>query len=305
MVSGNGASKFLDHLLTNNINRLSIHEAHYTLLLNERGGVIDDLIVYRLSGEHFLLCVNAANIERDWQHIFHESKNFDEVQLENASDRYAQIAVQGKNAESLLQRLTKQPLPARFHIAEQKLDGIMALVARTGYTGEDGFEIFVSNSDAEGLWRALLEHGQDLAVKPCGLAARDSLRLEAGFLLHGQDMDENSTPLEAGLTFAVDMNKTDFVGKAALITQKQQGLSKKLMGFRLLDRGLARHGFKIFNLDHQEIGVVTSGSLPPEKESAIGLSYIKRDLAHLGQEVLIDIRGRLVRAKLIRARFII
>ncbi|HXW52955.1 MAG TPA: glycine cleavage system aminomethyltransferase GcvT, partial [Myxococcota bacterium] len=225
-VSGKNAASFLDHLLTNNVNRLSENEAQYSLLLNEQGGIIDDLIIYRQRNGQFLLCVNAANIERDWQHISREKRSVGDVEIENASHRFAQIAVQGKKASELLRLLTKSQLPARFHIVSTKLNSIETLVARTGYTGEDGFEIFLSNVDAEHLWQILLEHGQALGIKPCGLAARDSLRLEAGLLLHGQDMDETTTPIEAGLMFAVDMNKKNFIGKDALIKQKARGISK-------------------------------------------------------------------------------
>lgn len=302
-IEGQGAARFLQYILTNDVTRLAVGQAQYSLLLNEKAGIIDDLIVYRIANDRFLLCVNAANIDKDWRSITDKTKGFVDLNLENASDRFSQLALQGPKAIPLLQALTTEPLPKRFHIKSVKLSGIDALVARTGYTGEDGVEIFVSNQHAPKLWQLLIDRGQIFSLKPCGLAARDSLRLEAGLLLHGQDMDEATTPLEAGLMFAVDLKKADFVGKNALLSQKNLGATKKLVGFRLAERGIARHGFKVMDKHQQEVGVVTSGSWPPNQETAVGLAYVRADQAHEGQKILIDIRGRSVEAQITKPKF--
>jgi aminomethyltransferase len=298
-IEGPHAHEFLQGLLTNNLDRLVDHQAQYSLLLNERGGIIDDLIVYRLGGQKYLLCVNAANIERDWHHVSSQASLVSGLVFKNASDEYGQIALQGPKAYQLIKSLTDDKIPERFFIERIKISGIDTLTARTGYTGEDGFEIFVANNQAPRLWNSLLDRGQAYEVKPCGLAARDSLRLEAGLLLHGQDMDETTTPLEARLMFAVDMTKPHFIGKDALVKQKAAGLTKKLMGFTMLDRGIARHGFNVFDQHHQEIGVVTSGTFPPQKSYGLGLAYILATHAKAGQEILIDIRGRMAKARIV------
>lgn len=296
-VEGSQAHPFLQSMLSNNLDRLAINQAQYTLLLNEQGGIIDDLIVYRLDTQKYLLCVNAANIAKDFGHLSqHICGRL--VTLMDASDDYGLIALQGPKAVSLLKTLTNEQIPERFFMHHLTISGVETLTARTGYTGEDGCEIFVPSRDAQKLWESLMEHGHKFGLKPCGLAARDSLRLEAGLLLCGQDMDETTTPREAGLMFAVDMKKSDFLGKEALLRQKVHGAPKKLMPFVMQDKGIARHGFKVFDHQAQEIGVVTSGTLPPEKMASIGLAYITSDCAHSGQEILIDIRGRMARAQL-------
>lgn len=297
-VEGLQAHPFLQSMLSNNLDRLAINQAQYTLLLNEQGGIIDDLIVYRLGAQKYLLCVNAANIAKDLRHLSEHVRGRS-VTLVDASDDYGLIALQGPKAVSLLKTLTDGQMPERFFIHNLTVGGVETLTARTGYTGEDGCEIFVASQNAQKLWESLMEHGHRFGLKPCGLAARDSLRLEAGLLLCGQDMDETTTPREAGLMFAVDMKKTDFLGKVALVRQKTEGIAKKLMPFVMHDKGIARHGFKVFDHQTQEIGVVTSGTLPPEKPASIGLAYIKPGWAHPGQEILIDIRGRMAQAQLV------
>ncbi len=297
-VNGEQAQEFLQYVLTNNIDNLVPNQAHYSLLLNYHGGIIDDLIVYKISNERFLLCVNAGNINKDWAWIKKQSENF-KVSLENASDSYAQIALQGPTAVDLIQSLTPDVVPKRFHFAKMEIAAIECLVARTGYTGEDGVEIFLANKLAPDLWKILLSHD----VKPCGLAARDSLRLEAGMLLHGTDMDEETSPLEARLAFAVAMNK-NFIGKEALINQKQQGLKKKLIGFKLKERGIARHGFKILSKNNREIGEVTSGTWPPNHEHAIGLAYATDITLNNGDEIFVAIRQRLSPAIVAKPKFL-
>ena len=297
MIEGSGAHDFLQHVLSNNVDKLSDFKAQYTLMLQEDGGIIDDLIVYRLSHTKYLLIVNAANKQKDFAHLLRHQKEFSAVEIRDESDKFGLIAVQGPKALPLIASISNEELPPRFAVAHVVLAGVKVLLARTGYTGEDGFEIVVNKEDAAKLWQSLLECGAPYNVKPCGLAARDSLRLEAGLLLHGQDMDETTSPLEARLMFAVDLKKSAFVGKDALMKAKLHGVAKKLMPFVLSDAGIARHGFRVVDAEHQEIGVVTSGTLLPHAKNSIGLAYLKTPYAHEGQEIFVDIRGRLARAR--------
>lgn len=300
-IEGIDAVRFLQKILTNDADSLAIGQAHYTLLLNDQAGIIDDLILYRLESDRFLLCVNASNIDKDFLWIKKHAEGF-QVSLENASAKFSLIALQGPKALPLLRSITKEELPSRFFAKNMSLGGHDCLVAHTGYTGEEGVEIFIENRDAIALWQLLLKKGEAFGITPCGLSARDSLRLEAGMMLWGQDMDENINPKEAGLMFAVAQKK-DFNGKRALLTKIEQGVSKKLMGFCLEDRGIARHGAQVVDKDGAPLGVVTSGTFLPEKKIAIGFAYVSSKLA-LGQEVYIDIRGRASKAKLVKPRFL-
>lgn len=304
-VKGKDAASFLHHALSNDVHNLVDGQAQYSLLLNEHGGIIDDLIVYRLSAQRYLLCVNAATIEKDLVAIRARASSGTDITIENVSNDYAQLALQGPKAPDLLSSFCSESLPARFFIKPYVIGGIETLLARTGYTGEDGFEIFVAPAQASALWNLLLTHGEKFKIRPCGLAARDSLRLEAGMLLCGQDMDESTSPLEAGLMFAVSLNKGDFIGRNALIEQKRLGAHKKLMGFRMQERGsIPRHGFKLFDHSNREIGVVTSGSLPPHAQAAMGFAYVRRDHARINERVFIDVRGQMKRALLCKPRFL-
>lgn len=302
LISGPAALEFLNKILSNNVEKLKPGCAQYTLMLNEDAGIIDDLILYYFGENRFMLCVNAANIIRDWQWISKQAHNISDLIIDNASRLFSQIALQGPKSFALLKELIPELLPEHFCIKELLIDNIACLVARTGYTGEDGFEIFLSNAPAEQLYNYLLEQGQKFGIKPCGLAARDSLRLEASMKLHGVDMDEKTTPIEANLMFAVDLNKTNFIGKSALLKQIEKGAQKILTGFRLMERGVARHGFKIFYKD-KLIGEVSSGSWPPTQEYCIGLAYVMPEYNKEGQEITIDIRGRPVKALVTKRRF--
>lgn len=299
-VYGPDATKFLQKVLTNNIENLDPGQAQYTMLLNEQAGIIDDLIVYRLE-DKFLLCVNASNIEKDFLWLRSQSSKF-QVKLEDVSDKFALIALQGPKAIEVIKSITSDELPQKFAQKRIYLNGIESLVANTGYTGELGFEIFVNEQEANALWQLLLERGKDFGIKPCGLSSRDSLRLEAGLLLWGQDMDEHISPLEAGLMFAVDLEK-DFIGKSSLLLKKEQGPQKKLMGFYLKDAGIARHENPVLDQQLKPIGVVTSGTYLPESKKAFGFLYINPS-AKVDQEVLIDIRGRHVKAQIVKPKFL-
>lgn len=302
LISGPAAPEFLNKILTNNYEKLTPGCAQYTLMLNDHAGIIDDMILYYFGENRFMLCVNAANIIRDWQWLSKQAQNIPDLTIDNASRLFSQIALQGPKSYALLKELTPELLPEPFCVKELLIDNIACLVARTGYTGEDGFEIFLSNAPAEQLYNYLLKEGEKFGIKPCGLAARDSLRLEASMKLHGVDMDENTTPLEANLMFAVDLNKAEFIGKKALLEQTQSGPQKILTGFRLLERGIARHGFKVFYAN-KLIGEVSSGSWPPTQEYGMGLAYVTPEYNKEGQEISIDIRGRLVKAVVSKHRF--
>jgi len=303
LISGPQAPEFLNNLLTNNINLLKPNHAQYTLMLNNQAGINDDLILYYFGDNRYMLCVNANNILQDYQHITKQAQNISGLILDNASKLFSQIALQGPRTYEFLKTLTSEELPDFFGIKEMLIDNIACLIARTGYTGEDGFEIFLSNAGAEQLWDYLLAKGQAFGLKPCGLAARDSLRLEAGMRLHGIDMDESTTPLEAGLMFAVDLDK-NFIGRDFLLEQIKIGPKKILTGFKLLDRGIARHGFKIFSpVSDDIIGEVTSGTWPCTQEHAIGLAYVE-PAYKIGHDISIDIRGKRVRAITCKTRFL-
>ncbi len=301
MVVGKYARPFLQRLLTNNIDKLSAGHAQYSLMLNKSGGIVDDLIVYCLDDERYLLCVNAGNIERDWHHVIEHASEFEHCDMSNVSADYSQLAVQGPHSEALLQTLSKEAMPEKFRIKAMKLFDFEALVARTGYSGSDGFEIFVKNDHIAHLYDLLMARGHAFGVRACGLAARDSLRIEAGLLLHGQDMDETLSPTEAGLLFAVDLKKPDFVGKVGMLAKVPD---RKLVGFKLIDKGLARHGYSVLNNDLETIGCVTSATYLSDKKLAIGFALVRAHEYAKGNHVRIDIRGRTVAAELCSTRFI-
>lgn len=304
LVKGPDAKAFLQKMLTRNIKAQKPGQALYTLMLNEKAGIIDDLIIYCLGDDHFMLCVNAANIERDWQWLNQHRVAFNNLSLSDVSKDYGQLALQGPKALSLLKKLSDEAVPEPFYCRYMTIGTVLCLVARTGYTGEDGVEIFVDINQTEKLWDVLFKEGQCFGIKACGLAARDSLRLEAGLLLHGTDMDEITTPFEAGIMFAVDASNTDFIGKSALVNQEKNGAPKKLVGFRLLEKGVARHGFRVLDEHSCPIGVVSSGSWPPAQELAIGFAYVDSPYAKLGTPIFIDIRQRLSKARIVKRRFL-
>lgn len=304
LIEGPKSALFLQKMLTRDIATQKPGTALYALMLNENAGIIDDLIVYCLANERFMVCVNAANRKKDWLWLKAHAKDYNDLTLSDISQDYAQLALQGPKSLALVHTLSSEKMPEHFHCRKMKLADIDCLVARTGYSGEDGIEIFVENRHAETLWELLLLHGQSLGIKPCGLAARDSLRLEAGLLLHGNDMDESTTPLEAGLMFAIDTNNEVFIGKDLLASQQKIGAQKRLVGFRLLERGIARSGFPVLDNDRRLLGTVSSGSWPPTQAFAVGFAYIEAFQAQKGREILIDIRNRLAKARIVGTRFL-
>lgn len=297
-VKGPDSLDYLQKMMTNDVSKLKNGGAQYTAMCYETGGTVDDLLIYKLEDEHYLLVVNASNIEKDfdWMQDHLEGN----VTIENLSEGMAQLALQGPLAEGVLQKLAKGhdlSTIGFFKFSEEvDLSGKKALVSRTGYTGEDGFEIYCDSKDAVSLWREILEAGKEVGVNPCGLGARDTLRFEANLALYGQELSSEISPLEAGIGFAVKLNKeADFIGKEALKQQKENGLPRKLVGIEMIDRGIPRHGYPVFKGDTQ-IGEVTTGTQSPTLKKNIGLALIDANETELGNEVEVEIRGKRLKA---------
>lgn len=292
-VSGPEAENWLNLLLANNVKQLDAGQCHYTFLLNENGGVIDDLIVYRYGENDFLLVVNAALIERDYEWMRTHLK--DGVEFENRSPDFAGIAVQGPLSKKIFELLfgETRALPSRNEISAIAMEGDRFFVARTGYTGEDGFEIFFPASRAVEIWNSILDKGRPHGLKPCGLGARDTLRLEMCYPLNGSDLSPDHTPLEAGLSFFVDLEKPEFIGRAALLKQKQEGVKRRLVPFRMKEKSPPPRAHYAVHKNSNKIAEITSGSLSPSLNIGIGMAYIPAEYARINEEIDIDIRGRL------------
>jgi aminomethyltransferase len=304
-IAGDGALAAVQWLTSNDASRLSIGQAQYSALLTDKGTFVDDILVYRLLEDHFLLVVNAGNIVKDYEWIARQTRERgSDAAVVNTSSRYALLALQGPRALDILQTLTAIDLAAiRYYwFAVGEVAGIRATVSRTGYTGEDGFEVFIPPAQADRLWDAILAAGRDAGVKPCGLGARDTLRLEAAMRLCGSDMDEQTTALEAGLGWIVGWTKDDFVGADALRAQKARGVDRKLAAFEVKERGIARHGHPVLQGD-EPVGVVTSGTQTPFLKKAIGFAMVPAAMSAVGSSFDIDIRGRRVRADVVREPF--
>jgi len=315
-VQGQNALATLQWLTTNDVSVLDNGQAQYSLLPNENGGIVDDIIIYCLErGKDYLICVNAANADKDWQWIV---KNNRGAELKNESAEWGQIAVQGPKAIELVARVfgddsLKNMKP--FHFAPHNYQGgnnhaALCYLARTGYTGEDGFEIFVPAKQTVQLWQALL--ADEIAqAKPIGLGARDTLRTEMKYSLYGQEIDDTTNPYEAGLGWVVKPAAKDFIGKAKILATKDAGLKRRLVGFKMVDKGIARHDYRVASIDNREIGKVTSGTLSPSLGYAIGIAYVSLEAlgaaggqAEVGQEIFIDIRGRLAKAVIVSTPFL-
>ncbi len=303
-IKGRDALKFINVLITNDAAKLVDNQVLYTMMCYENGGVVDDLLVYRYSQEEYLLVVNASNVEKDYQWIVDHKENY-EVQVENISSETSQLALQGPKAEAVLQRLTETSLSdiGFFHFKDKvSLSGKECLVSRTGYTGEDGFEIYCRNEDLVYLWDTILTNGKEAGVQPIGLGARDTLRFEANLPLYGNELSQEITPLEAGFGFFVKLNKEEFIGKGALEKQKEEGLKRKIVGFEMVGKGIARHGYKVFK-GEEEIGFVTTGYLSPTIGKNIGLALIKAEYAGMEGLIEIQIRNKKAEAKIISRKF--
>ncbi|ARF12729.1 glycine cleavage system aminomethyltransferase GcvT [Sporosarcina ureae] len=303
-VSGSGALDYLQKLVTNDVSKLKIGQAQYTVMCNEQGGTIDDFLIYKLEEERYLLVVNASNIEKDvaWM----EKQQTDNVVIDNQSSNYALLALQGPVAESVLQKLTKESLEEIkfFRFKEHvQVGGEDVLVSRTGYTGENGFEIYGTPEAIQNLWSKVLQEGKEEGVVPAGLGARDTLRFEAGLPLYGQELREDISPLEAGLGFVVKVNKEeDFIGKDILVKQKAQGVERKLVGLEMIDKGIPRTGYKVFDGD-KEIGEVTTGTQSPTLKKNIGFALLSTEFTELGTEVEVEIRTKRLKARVIATPF--
>lgn len=273
-VRGPDAIKFCQWVTTNDVNKVADFQAQYTLLCNENGGVVDDVIIYKFSDEHFLFCVNASNSDKDFAWIKKEEDKFD-VEVLDKSPQYSQIAIQGPDSKTILGKSIEQNLDdiKKFRFGLFSWNGFEMIIARTGYTGEEGFEVFLPWDGASALWHSLMESGSEFQIKPCGLAARDTLRIEMGYSLYGHEIDEDINPLEAGLERYIKLEGDDFIGRSELKKSLDEGLSNKLVGFELLQRGIPREGYSIFK-NGSFLGTVTSGTLSPSLEKSIGLGYL-------------------------------
>lgn len=306
LVEGKDAESYINFLVTNDVTKISINQAQYTAMCYPDGGTVDDLLVYKLENEKYLLVINAANIEKDYEWMEQHVKG--DVTLQNISGDIAQLAIQGPRAESILQKLTEIDLSeiGFFHFAQHvKLDGVTdVLVSRTGYTGEDGFELYLAAAKAEALWEKLLEAGKEDGLKPCGLGARDTLRFEARLALYGQELTSDISPLEAGIGFAVKTNKeSNFIGKDILAVQKEEGLKRKLVGIEVTGRGIPRHGYKVFSVDEEEIGFITSGTHSPSLKKSLGLALVSTEHAEVGTQLKVEVRNKKIDAIVVKAPF--
>ncbi len=302
-VQGKDALAFLQHLVPNDVSKLALNQALYTQLCQPDGGTIDDLIIYHLDENRYMMVVNAANIDKDFEWTRQQTTGFD-VALTNISDETALVALQGPEAQAILQPLTPVDLSsvAYYHCAPGAVDGIECLISRTGYTGEDGFELYCAPGDVVSLWRKLLAAGKERGLLPAGLGARDTLRLEAGYCLYGHELDETTNPLEAGLGWTVKLAKGDFLGHDALATIKQEGLKRKLMGIEMVERGVARGGYALYDGDRC-IGILTSGAPSPVLSKNIGMGYVEIADAVPGKTIQVDIRGKHAEARIVALPF--
>jgi aminomethyltransferase len=304
-IAGRDALAAVQHLSSNDASRLQIGQTHYAGLLTPAGTFVDDMLVYRMADEHFMFVVNASNIAKDFAWIRERLAAWGgDAVVVDASSRYALVAIQGPRAAGILQRLTGIELAALkyYWFTNGEVAGIRATVSRTGYTGEDGFEIFVPPAAADRVWQALIQAGRDDELTPAGLGARDTLRLEAAMRLYGNDIDETTTVLEADLAWIVGWNKGDLPGGDVLRAQRAQGVSRKIVGLELLDRGIARHGHEVL-VDGAPAGTVTSGTQTPFLRKAIAMAYLPIAATAAGQDVEIDVRGRRLRARVVPLPF--
>lgn len=303
-IAGEEAEKLLQNLITNDMNTMADHSILYTLMCYEDGGVVDDLLVHRFSKDHYFLCVNASNVDKDFQWILENAKSY-KAEVRNLSDQTAQLAIQGKHAEPLLQKLCDVPLNnlRYYHFKTGKIHQIDSIIARTGYTGEDGFEIYLDASRAEAVFKKILEEGREFNLEPIGLGARDTLRLEMGYALYGHEIDSETSPLEAGLGWVIKLKKDGFIGKTALQKQKEAGLSRKLAAVKLLGRGVPRADYRVMQ-SGREVGLITSGTFSPSLKTGIGLCYVSKELAQVGTSLQVEIRGQLVPAEVVPAPFV-
>jgi aminomethyltransferase len=304
LVKGSHALDLIQRVTTNDASKLVDGQAQYSCLPNETGGIVDDLIVYKIRDNDYMLVVNASNIDKDWTWI--SKFNTMGAEMKNISDETCLFAVQGPKALPTLQKLTSTDLSAikYYHFAVGSFAGVPdVIMSNTGYTGAGGFEIYVASAYAEKTWNAIFEAGKEFNIKPIGLGARDTLRLEMGFCLYGNDIDDTTSPLEGGLGWITKFTK-DFTNAKAIQLQKNAGVSRKLVGFKMIDKGIPRHDYVIKNAAGEQIGKVTSGTMSPVLGIGIGLGYVSAESAAPGSEIFIDIRGKAIKAQVSKTPFI-
>ena len=304
-VKGPKALAFLQKVTSNNVAVLTSGKIQYTCFPNDKGGIVDDLLVYQYEPEKYMLVVNAANIEKDWDWCV--SHNTEGAELENASDHMAQLAVQGPKAILALQKLTDIDLSSipYYTFKVGKFAGEEnVIISNTGYTGAGGFELYFYPNVADTIWKAVFEAGEEFDIKPIGLGARDTLRLEMGFCLYGNDLDDTTSPIEAGLGWITKfIEGKEFINRPMLEKQKAEGVTRKLVGFEMVDRGIPRHGYELVNSDGEKIGIVTSGTMSPTRKIGIGMGYVKPEYSKAGTEICIDVRGRKLKAVVVKPPF--
>lgn len=304
-VKGPNALAFIQYVTTNDASVLNDGKVQYTCLPNGKGGIVDDLLVYRVDAETYLLVVNAANVEKDWEWMV--SQNKVGAELYNASDEIAQLAIQGPLALTAMQKLTSENVTDMEYYTFKKLDfaGVKDVIfATTGYTGSGGCEIYMANEDAVKIYEAVMEAGAEYGIKPIGLAARDTLRLEMGFCLYGNDIDDTTSPIEAGLGWITKFTDAkDFINKDIFLKQKTEGTTRRLVGFELVDKGVPRHGYDVVDAEGNRIGVVTSGTMGPSVKKGIGMAYVPKAYMKAGSEIFISIREKAIKAQVVKMPF--
>lgn len=303
-VRGEDSERFLNFILTNDVSKLTDNKALYSVACYKDGGSVDDLIVYRISKSEYLICVNASNIEKDFNWFKENSSGF-KVSITNESDRYAQIALQGPKSDEILQPLTNIDLASlgSFYFTSGKIDSAEVLIARTGYTGEKGVELYLSPERALYVWNLLLERGKAFGLKPIGLGARDTLRLEMGYPLYGHELSKSTSPIEANLGWVVKLKKVDFLGADVLKKQVEKGTKRRSIGLKMLEKGIPREGYPVLNLKGENIGAVTSGTLSPSLNVGIALALVDENYSTPDSEILVEIRGKSAKAKVVRTPF--
>lgn len=301
---GPEVENLLQFIGTNDVTKVNVGQAQYTCMTNEKGGIIDDLIIYKMSEDEWMLVVNASNIAKDWDWI--NKQNTFDVTLTNASDDYSLLAIQGPKAIEAMQALSDENLAGIpfYHFKAGNFAGVdNVIISATGYTGSGGFEIYFENKDAKVIWEKVLEAGKAFGIEPCGLAARDTLRLEKGYCLYGNDINETISPLEAGLGWITKLDKV-FIARDILAKQKEEGVTRKLIGFKMVDRGIPRHDYKIADESGNEIGIVTSGTQSPMLKQGIGLGYVTPEFSKVGTSIYIQIRDKNVLAEIVKTPFV-
>lgn len=305
MVEGPGAKDLLQFVTSNNLETLENNKAQYTCLPNEKGGIIDDLIIYQIDDQKYFVVVNASNIEKDYSHIC--KYNAFDAKVSNLSDGMSLLALQGPKALETLQKLTDADLStvSYYHFTTGSIAEVQdIIISNTGYTGSGGYELYLPNEHVLKVWNALLEAGKEFGILPCGLGARDTLRLEKGFCLYGNDIDDTTSPLEAGLGWITKLDKGEFVGKTAISELKEKGITRKLVGFIMQEKAIPRNGYPVVDEDGKTIGHVTSGTMSPMLKVGVGLAYVEKQFSAVESKIYVQIRNKQIEAKVVKLPFV-